>query len=61
MDQEKKEQKNRAKKKLKATSINKEQLSRRFDGPKIKVLEFDHCIENHFKAINTISELCGDL
>ncbi|XP_023005875.1 uncharacterized protein LOC111498749 [Cucurbita maxima] len=60
VSRKKKESENRAKKKPEATSVNEEQAAGRSDGPGIKVLEFDHCVENHFKAIDTMAELCGD-
>lgn len=57
---EKKEPEKKAKKKSGATSVNAEQPAGRKDGPGFKVSEFDHCVENHFRAIDAIAELCGE-
>lgn len=60
---EKKEPGRTAKKKVGATattSVNEEQSTGHLDYPRVKVSEFDYCVENHFTAIDTIAELCGE-
>lgn len=57
---QKKEAPGRAKKKPGGASADEEQPTGRLDGVGIKVLEFDHCAENHFRAMDTIAELCGE-
>ncbi|XP_022934486.1 uncharacterized protein LOC111441649 isoform X2 [Cucurbita moschata] len=50
----------RAKKKGGATSVNEVQPTGRLDDSRVKVSEFDHCVENHFRAIDAIAELYGE-
>uniref|UniRef100_A0A0A0LGM2 Uncharacterized protein n=1 Tax=Cucumis sativus TaxID=3659 RepID=A0A0A0LGM2_CUCSA len=67
---EKKELEKRAKKKTPVTAtvvtattsteVNKHQSTARLDDvvPEVKVSEFDPCVENHFRAMDAIVELC---
>ena len=67
---EKKEPEKRAKKKTPVTAtvvtattsteVNKHQSTARLDDvvPEVKVSEFDPCVENHFRAMDAIVELC---